>query len=166
MAGLSGAGSQLVLDAVTVPENSEWGAQTGTMTARAEGELPVLDPPDLQLPLPTFVVLSNPCTVAEGGRCVGRWPGGYGPSEDCAISVAGAGGRIGACPVFDTESCCDHLTLPDGSAHSGADCPAGTLLAGGQTLSWHTDNSNQASEWQVCFSAGGGGGEAATAAIG
>ena len=25
---------------------------------------------------PTFVVNSGPCTVAEGGRCVGRWPGG------------------------------------------------------------------------------------------
>ena len=151
--GLSGAGSRLVLEAVTVPEHPEWGAQTGTVTAGAEGELPVLDPPDLQLP-GFFVVNSGPCTVAEGGRCVGRWPGGYLPDEDCAISVAGAGGALGACPVFDFEGVSyDYLTLPDGSVHGGADwdCPAGTVLEGGQTLSWHSDQSVQGSGWQVCL---------------
>ena len=153
VAGLSGAGSRLVLEAVTVPENPEWGAQTGTVTAGTAGELPVLDPPDLQLPQPTFVVLSGPCTASESGRRVAT-----------TISVAGAGGALGACPVFDM-SCGDDLTLPDGSAHGGADCPAGTVLAGGQTLAWHSSGHDQGAGgdglpyshdaagggWQTCF---------------
>ena len=54
------------------------------------------------------------------------------PNEHCAISVAGAGGALGACPVFDCEG--DYLTLPDGSRHYGAECPAGSVLKAGDTL--------------------------------
>ena len=168
-AGLAGAGSTLVFAAVTVPEHPEWGALTGTVTAAADGPL-VLDPPGF-IPL-IFVVLSGPCTTAEGGRCVGRWPGGYLPNEDCAIAVAGGGGgALGPCPVFDTSDynggSVDYLTLPDGSRHTHADCPAGAALAAGQRLAWHSDGSYQGSYnggnglprnydgagggWQVCF---------------
>ena len=154
--GLSGADSRLDFDAVTVPEQPEWGALSGTVTTGAAGEARTYTG-NLQ---PTFVVNSGPCTVAEGGRCVGRWPGGYLPSEDCAISVAGTGGPLGPCPVFDTESYLfagtyrdptedqttggpDFLTLPDGSTYHTADCPTGTVLAAGQTLAWHSDRNNQ-----------------------
>jgi hypothetical protein len=105
-----------------VPEQPDWGALTGTATA-AVGGVWVLDPPDL---LPLFLVLSGPCTVAEGGRCVGRWPGGYLPNEDCEIVVTGAGGALGPCPVFDINYSTmgpDCLTLPDGSQHHAVDCP-------------------------------------------
>ena len=116
--------------------------------------------------MPTFTVTFGPCTVAEGGRCVGRWPGGYGPNEDCAIAVAGAG-VLGGCPVFDTWPGDDYLTLPDGSRHYNADCPDGSALAAGQTLSWHSNGHYQGNPnggnglpwsqhgpgggWQVCF---------------
>ena len=54
-------------------EQSDSGSLSGTVTAGAEGEQPVLDPPDILANVPTlFVVLSGPCTVAEGGRCAGR----------------------------------------------------------------------------------------------
>ena len=169
LVGLAGAGSTLVFAAVTVPEHPEWGALAGTVTAAADGP-PVLDPPGF-IPLPPlFVVLSGPCTTAEGGRCVGRWPGGYLPDEDCEIAVAGVlggAGVLGPCPVFDTEDHggADYLTLPDGSPHSGADCPAGAALAAGQRLAWHSDESFQGDNgnglpqsrsgagggWQVCF---------------
>ena len=161
-AGLSGAGGRLLLDAVTVSEFLEWGALSGTVTAGAEG-VGWTYTGNLQ---PTFVVNSGPCTVAEGGRCVGRWPGGYMPSEDCAIGLAGAGGPLGACTVFDIENdSSDLLTLPDGSTHSDADCPAGILLAAGQTLAWHSNGDHQGGRhgglpysfdgagggWQICF---------------
>ena len=166
LAGLSGAGSRLVLESVTVPEHPEWGALTGTVTARAEGEPPVFDPPDLQMPPGFFVVNSGPCTLAEGGRCVGR-PGGYGNRENCAITVAGSG-VLGPCPVFNTEGCpfgdrdnCpDRVTMPveamyGGTAerwngHGGTDCPVGAMLFAGQTLSWRSDSSN-GGRWQICF---------------
>ena len=77
-----------------------------------------------------------------------------------------AGGVLGGCPVFDINTNGDYLTLPDGSRHSGADCPAGSALAAGQTLSWHSSSAWQGSGignglpasqsspgggWQVCF---------------
>eukprot|EP01051_Picozoa_sp_SAG22_P001433 SAG22_NODE_56_length_23716_cov_11.146759_12_plen_86_part_00 len=34
----------------------------------------------------------------------------------------------------------DYLTLPDGSRHYKADCPAGVMLAAGQSLAWHSSN--------------------------
>ena len=166
--GLSGAGSRLAFDAVTVMERPEWGALSGTVTAAADG-LPVTDPSDLRNFLPVFTVNSGPCTLAEGGRCVGRWPGGYLPNEECQILVGGAGGALGACSVFDIHSA-DPLTLPDGSTPSGADCPVGTVLTGGQTLTWHSDDGVQGANvqgilhglphndrsgagggWQICF---------------
>eukprot|EP01051_Picozoa_sp_SAG22_P014172 SAG22_NODE_1682_length_3817_cov_8.486283_1_plen_190_part_00 len=165
LAGLSGAGSRLVLEAVTVPERPEWGALTGTVT-KADDDF-VFDGLSSLANLPRFVVHSGPCTTAlvDGHFCVGRWPGGYGPSEDCAIAVASGGGVVGGvlggCPVFDTNVGPDSLTLPDGSRHSGGDCPAGAMLAAGQTLGWHSDGIWQGTGmhisdglgggWQVCF---------------
>ena len=174
-AGLSGAGSRLVLDAVAVPEHLEWGALSGTVTAGAAGELPVLDPTAF-IPVPAvFIVNSGPCTLAEGGRCVGRWPGGHMPDEACQIVVGGAGGALGACPVFDIYDSHDseggpthgnHLTLPDGSVHFGDDCPIRAVLMGGQVLTWFSDGqiqgggnngeprgdfSDAGGGWQICF---------------
>ena len=183
--GGSGAGSRLVFESVTVPEHPEWGMLTGSATKApyaATGNFP----------LPTFVVNSGPCTLAEGGRCVGRWPGGYLPNEVCRITVSGSGGPLGDCPIFDTGPGHDFLYLGgecagddecrpytiqfggDGSAHTGSQsgpyasdpaCPAGSILAGGQTLSWSSDGDTQGCRgdglpqsesgagggWQICF---------------
>eukprot|EP01051_Picozoa_sp_SAG22_P007246 SAG22_NODE_503_length_9694_cov_13.573736_2_plen_281_part_00 len=161
-AGLSGAGSRLALEAVSLVESPEVGALTGTVTAEADGEGLATTG---NIP-PFFVVLSGPCTTAlvDGHWCVGRWPGGYGPGEDCAVAVAGGGGVggvLGGCPVFDTQargstygdylsdgslSGGDYLTLPDGSTYGGSsthDCPTGAVLAAGQSLAWHSDGSWQ-----------------------
>eukprot|EP01051_Picozoa_sp_SAG22_P007245 SAG22_NODE_503_length_9694_cov_13.573736_1_plen_228_part_00 len=158
-AGLSGAGSRLVLEAVTVVEHPEWGALTGT-TMKANGELEY-DGLNSLANLPRFTVLSGPCTTAlvDGHWCVGRWPGGYGPNEDCTIAVAGGGGGggggagggvLGGCPVFDIDSG-EYLGLPwpdsDGlhrEEFANFDyCPAGHRLAAGQRLAWHSDGSWQ-----------------------
>jgi hypothetical protein len=162
---ITGANSRLDLDAVTVPQRPEWGTQTGTATIGNDLQT-VLVPPDLHYLTP-FIVISGPCTTAEGGLCVGRWPGGYLPNEDCEIAVAGVG-ALGPCPVFDTntERDGDYLTLPDGSRRQGAVCPAGVVLGSGQTLTWHSeaggDQGNSGNGlpyshdgagggWQVCF---------------
>eukprot|EP01050_Picozoa_sp_SAG11_P019610 SAG11_NODE_3155_length_2644_cov_3.394106_2_plen_620_part_00 len=121
-----------------------------------------------------FEVVSGPCTLAGAGSCVGRWPGGYLPNEDCEIVVAGyryGGWRLGACPVFDISydendiNSRDYLTLPDGTTRYDGNCPTGYTLEFGLTLTWHSDNSVQGSSlnglpwtvngagggWQICF---------------
>jgi hypothetical protein len=125
-------------------------------------------------PMPTFTVTSGPCTLAEGGRCVGRWPGGYLPNEHCDILVGGgggggaAGGVLGPCPIFDistnTYNGYDALALPGGAEYQR--CPAGVALATGDALSWTSSGSYQGSGggnglpfsssgagggWQICF---------------
>lgn len=137
---LSGAGSTLRLSAVTVPEAPDAGELTGTVTAMGANVSKTIDPSTLFDGLPgTFDVLFGPCTVSDGGRCVGR-PEGYGSSEECEIIVVGGGGVLGACSVFDMEATADDiLTLPDGSTHGGSACPAGVTLATGHVVSWQSD---------------------------
>jgi hypothetical protein len=174
--GLSGAGSRLSLEAVTVVERPEWGALTGTVTAGADGE-PLTYTGNIP---PFFIVLSGPCTTAavDGHFCVGRWPGGYLPNEHCDIIVAGGGGgALGPCPVFDTSDGYDPLALPGGAEYGGArpcalaprfPCAsglAGAPLAAGDALSWTSDDDVQGyggnglprsshgagGGWQICF---------------
>ena len=165
VSGLSGSGSRLAFEAVTVPEHPDWGALTGTAT-RSGNVGWVFNPPESLVE--EFISVSTvhftttgPCQVS--GRCVGR-PSYYRDNENCAITVAGAGfgrgpcpgrgpcRRLGPCPVFNTESSFDIVTImPDGNEHGGTDCPVGVMLLAGQTLSWHSDSSVQASGWQICF---------------
>ena len=125
--------------------------------------------------LPFFGVLSGPCTLAavDDHMCVGRWPGGYLPDERCEIAVAGAGGTLGPCPVFDLNPCghdddlagSDALSLPDGSVCNGEgvsanNCPAGLVLASGVALSWASNSLRQGNNENglphIEFLAGGG----------
>ncbi len=55
---------------------------------------------------PQFSIVSGPCTLESGGRCVGR-PAGYSDSETCQISSTKTA-RLEACPIFNTESGCAH----------------------------------------------------------
>lgn len=130
---LNDAGSTLRLSAVTMAE-APMGELTGTMTVEADGSK-AIDPPGFGA-APVFSVISGgtctayvdpsdengwtgeclrndgipPCTVAEGGRCVGR-AHGYGPAEECTIAVGG-GGVLGDCAVFDLRGLTqDYITL-------------------------------------------------------
>ena len=177
---LSGAGSRLRLTAVTVLD-CPVGEQTGTVTVGADG-LKTAEPPNLygtgtftvvsgcsagtvdwSVSPPDFTCTDNtpPCTVSDGGRCVGR-AGGYLGSESCAITVGGGGGALGACGVFDMEPYQnnDHVTMPGGSMHSGdihsvmdagrsvdvhygSDCPVGAVLSPGDSVGWASDGVQQ-----------------------
>jgi hypothetical protein len=149
---LRGAGSTLRLSAVTVLETPDVGELTGTMTERADGSKTIYPPNWSLIGTPVFIVNSGPCTVSEGGRCVGR-PQGYGKYEDCMISVGGGSGVLGPCAVFDFCSICggqsctnDRITLqPDDLMHGGSDCPTGAVLAPGDSVSWYSDSGDQGS---------------------
>jgi hypothetical protein len=100
-----------------------------------------------------FVVVQGPCTVSEGGRCVGR-PHGYQSNEACEIVVAGQSGTIGSCPNQNLAmSYGDWITTPDGVDH-GRSCPQGTTLPEGSRLQWRSDSVGVCEggcRWQYCF---------------
>eukprot|EP01050_Picozoa_sp_SAG11_P003790 SAG11_NODE_224_length_12103_cov_8.087054_3_plen_228_part_00 len=144
-----------------------WTDWDGVSTHSQIGDISVIDSLNFRSS-PSFTVVSGPCTIAEFGRCVGRWPGGYLANEECQILVAGTGSAgLGPCPVFDTyNDDVDSLTLPDGRNMAGDHCPAGTILTAGDMLSWHSDGAIQGSNygglprnydqgpgggWQICF---------------
>ena len=95
-----------------------------------------------------FVVTSGPCTTSQNGRCVGR-PDGYGPSEECAITVGGGGGVLGRGRVFDLHySDCLTLRIPGAFSCIGSD-QVGVALAPGDAISWHSDGNLQGSTGSV-----------------
>ena len=97
-----------------------------------------------------------PCTVSEGGRCVGR-PEGYGPSEECTITVVGTGGGVlGPCGVFDTAGVDrgDYVTLPGGARIGDSDCAVGAALAARDALSWASDGVHQGTVCEGCYDNG------------
>ena len=152
---LRGAGASLALDAVAVTEWTDT-PLTGTVTmvsasssSGAAAAHLVYDPPDLLDVMPAFVVNSGPCTVSDGGRCVGR-PEGYLRGERCSISVGGVATiTLGKCQVFDTDT--DHYDRvawgsgPSGSAYDGSDCPEGQQLTPGLEVTWQSDSGRQGS---------------------
>ena len=104
---------------------------------------------------PAFRVQGGPCTVSEDGQCVGR-PNGYQDGESCSI-VATRSFALSACPLFDTEGCCDHVVI-DGQQFSGTSCPAGVHVSQDSSISWSSDGSvHSGSGWQICGVEGPGG---------
>jgi hypothetical protein len=105
-----------------------------------------------------------PCTISDGGRCVGR-PGGYMPWERCEIAVFGRSAMIEGCSVFDLSHyyaqesdglrSIDAVTLPNrddpsccsdnknGLLFSGGNCPIGQELQHGDVLGWQSDHNWQ-----------------------
>ena len=131
---------------------------TGKMesTADDQGHVSWAAEGSLSFGSPVFSVTSGPCTVSEGGRCVGRAEG-YGPSEECAIVVGGTGGGVLApCAVFDLYGgdSGDIVTLPGVRALYGSECPVGAGLAAGDALSWTSDGRYQGGGGNGCGAKG------------
>ena len=50
---------------------------------------------------------------------------------------------------FDTESCCDKVTIGD-RQYSGHSCPEGAVIEEGSSISWHSDGSVTRQGWEIC----------------
>jgi hypothetical protein len=91
--------------------------------------------------------------VTGGGACFRspNYPNDYGASEDCAVSVSGAG--LVRATAFDTESGYDYVTI-DGTKYDGSGgalaTTTGVAVSDGETVSWHTDSSHQTSGFEIC----------------
>ena len=97
---------------------------------------------------------SGPCTVTAGGACFRspNYPNDYGASEDCAITVSGAG--FVRATAFETERASyDYVTI-DGTPYGGTGGAlaraAGVSVSDGETVAWHSDDSTQASGFEIC----------------
>ena len=73
------------------------------------------------------------------------------PHEFCELSVAVAGTLRTS--WFETESCCDKLSV-DGASYSGPVGPNVTHLSLGSTLLWRTDFTVPTTGWTVCLDTG------------
>jgi hypothetical protein len=146
---------------LTAIQNAQCPTDAGPASPAPPPPPPAPPPPPPAVAPGTFTVRSGPCTVSDGGRCVGR-AGGYLPSEFCVIIVGGGGGALGACGVFDTYDSVDYVILPDGSRHGGSDCPVGAALSPGDSVGWASNDIWQGSAptysmyglgggWQICF---------------
>eukprot|EP01052_Picozoa_sp_SAG31_P012654 SAG31_NODE_745_length_12408_cov_4.755057_3_plen_429_part_00 len=101
-----------------------------------------------------FVVERGPCTLQEGGRCVGR-PQGYAESEACTILTTSSA-LLADCPIFDTRREQDSVQI---GSRTFDECPAGTVLPARSRFSWHShpqsvDGSVQpmpeSAGWEIC----------------
>jgi hypothetical protein len=109
---------------------------------------------------PFFSVVSGPCTLSADNTCVGR-PTGYSTDEECTITVDGRM-VLGGCPVFDTESGFDQITI-DNLDYDGENCPDGVELEQGSTIEWASDGSVNGDGWEIC--SGGSSDDACGAAV-
>lgn len=70
-----------------------------------------------------------------------NWPAEYGDYEDCVIEISGPGSVSATTQTpFETESCCDHLTIGE-SVYSGTTGPSDVVVDSGTGITWHTDGS-------------------------
>lgn len=152
---------ELRLSHVTMVELPNAGEMTGEMMIGEHGIGAVIDPPNWSLVgPPAFVVGSGPCTVTEGGRCVGR-PDGYFPNEQCSITVGGGPGVLGPCGVFNIQD--NVIVMPDGREITSASCPVGISLHPAEIISWSSASiacettglepcsNDRKGGWQICF---------------
>lgn len=80
------------------------------------------------------------------GMCVSDL--GYGNNEKCNVTAKVTLANVTAVD-FDTESCCDHVTI-NGFAYSGTTGPKGVLMPAGAVLSWSSDYSVTLPGWTIC----------------
>jgi hypothetical protein len=120
---------------------------------------PSAPPNAIQTPTPTptptltnavFAVTSGPCTLLQGGQCVGR-PNGYSGHESCSITALVASTTL-SCPVFNTERSYDQLTIAGIGVYSGTSCPQGVSVTPSTTISWMSDGSISGNGWEICGS--------------
>ena len=87
------------------------------------------------------------CHISDGGRCVSDGYGNYGNNEHCTIMALRS--LVATATEFDTESCCDFLTI-GGTQYSGFQGPRGLPLAQGTVLVWTSDASDTKAGFKLC----------------
>ena len=98
-----------------------------------------------------YFSVSGPCTVS--GPCLysRNFPGTYLDNEQCSFTpYSTTVGMVLNTFSFQTESCCDKLTV-NGVQYQGNIGPSNVVLGSG-AITWYTDSSVVYSGFQVCVS--------------
>ena len=98
-----------------------------------------------------YFSVSGPCTVS--GPCLysRNFPGTYNDNEQCSFyPYSTTVGMVLNTFSFQTESCCDKLTV-NGVQYQGTIGPSNVVLGSGE-ITWYTDYSVVYSGFQVCVS--------------
>ena len=106
-----------------------------------------------------FTITSGPCTVDPSAtNCIRspNFPSNYGDTQACSITPTSlAIGRPLTATSFDTEACCDHLSIPSHPLGTltgfSAPGPSNFILGPGR-IQWSTDGSVTHTGWRVCVS--------------
>merc|ERR1719420_1360980 len=98
-----------------------------------------------------WAISSGSCTT--DGACVMSpgWPGNYGNTEFCSITLT-SGGLVTA-EAFNTEHDYDYIILA-GVRYEGSSGPHAVLPAGSM-LEWFSDGSETRTGWRLCYGANG-----------
>ena len=87
------------------------------------------------------------CQVTNGGTCVTDGAGNHGNAERCTVQATSA--LYATATHFNTERCCDHVTI-DGTRYSGTTGPVNVAMAAGDTLAWYADGSITRDGFTIC----------------
>jgi hypothetical protein len=97
---------------------------------------------------PVTTVLSGKCTMDVAGCTLSpNYPSNYGNGQSCSLNMTGYITSIGR---FNTESCCDKLTV-NGLSRSGTAWPnaIGTYMSASARQSWRSDGSVTRRGWKI-----------------
>lgn len=102
-----------------------------------------------------FSVISGDCSIDSSSSCVrsDHWERGmYADNESCEIRIDGPATL--SVETFETESCCDHLSI-DGQSFDGGRSPDGMQVDSSTTITWNTDSSVTNRGFEICASSAG-----------
>lgn len=100
-----------------------------------------------------FSVTDGSCQISSDGNCVSspNYPAAYDDTSTCTIQALRSTDSLSV-HQFDTETCCDKLTIGS-TEYKGSSGPDGVSLTSGTVLSWYSDKSVTKTGWQICGAA-------------
>ena len=79
-----------------------------------------------------------------------NYPNKYHASDTCTLTVLGPAAQVSSVGVFETESCCDYLTIGT-SKYSGASGPKGVAVQPGDKISWVANGGTEGKGFKICL---------------
>ena len=99
-----------------------------------------------------FSLVDGTCVVDGACATTSGFPSNYGDHEECSVTVQAAGFLTAT--TFDTEYCCDELTVSS-TEYSGIKGPVHQPIPSGAVVMWKSDGDTNAQGWRLCYNTTG-----------